>query len=255
MAERIAGSEDAFVKKMNARAAELGMNDTSFVNCTGLPKTGQFSCARDVAVMLSALLHHEAYYGFSKIWMENFQHPEGRVTQMANTNKLIRSYQGCDAGKTGFTSEAGYCLAASAERGNMRIISVVMGEPDSKTRFNDVREMFDFGFANYSSKAVLENNVMQNYYCDVAGGKQKYVSVKPERGVYIFCKKDDADEIFYEVIFDPVKAPVDCGDVVGKIIVYKNNIEADRVNLLSNESVQKSNYFDSLQELAQNWNY
>ena len=255
MAERIAGSEDAFVKKMNARAAELGMNDTSFVNCTGLPKTGQFSCARDVAVMLSALLHHEAYYGFSKIWMENFQHPEGRVTQMANTNKLIRSYQGCDAGKTGFTSEAGYCLAASAERGNMRIISVVMGEPDSKTRFNDVGEMFDFGFANYSSKAVLENNVMQNYYCDVAGGKQKYVSVKPERGVYIFCKKDDADEIFYEVIFDPVKAPVDCGDVVGKIIVYKNNIEADRVNLLSNESVQKSNYFDSLQELVQNWNY
>ena len=81
------------------------------------------------------------------------------------------------------------------------------------------------------------------------------MSVKPERGVYIFCKKDDADEIFYEVIFDPVKAPVDCGDVVGKIIVYKNNIEADRVNLLSNESVQKSNYFDSLQELAQNWNY
>ena len=121
---------------MNERADELGMKDTSFSDCTGLPKEGQYSCARDVAVMLRELLTKEAYYSFSKIWMDEMHHSGGRVTQMANTNKLIRNYQGCDSGKTGYTSEAGFCLAASAMRGGMRVVSVVIGAADSKTRFD-----------------------------------------------------------------------------------------------------------------------
>lgn len=110
--------KDLFVDRMNARAKELAMNDTVFVNCTGLPAAGQYSCAKDVAAMLSELMKHAEYFTYSRIWMDEIGHSGGRVTEMANTNKMIRSYQGCDAGKTGYTSEAGFCLAASALRGN-----------------------------------------------------------------------------------------------------------------------------------------
>ena len=253
MAERVAGSESLFVKKMNERAKTLHMHDTEFVNCTGLPEAGQYSCAKDVAVMLSELLRHSEYFKFSKIWMDEMQHKGGRVTQMANTNKLIRNYQGCDAGKTGFTSEAGFCLAASAARGNMRVVSVVIGASDSKTRFDNVKSMFDFAFANYTNKAVLEQRVLDDAFCTVKGGKQKEISVIPERASYIFCTKDDTDDIFYELSLDEVKAPVKRGDVVGTVTVYKNTVEADRLNLLANEDVAKSSYFDSLRDAARGW--
>lgn len=255
MAERIAGSEALFVKKMNARAKELKMDNTEFVNCTGLPEAGQYSCAKDVAAMLSELLRHEEYFNYSKIWMDEMQHKGGRITEMANTNKLIRKYQGCDAGKTGYTSEAGFCLAASAARGNMRVVSVVIGASDSKTRFDNTRVLFDYAFANYTNKAVLEERVLDDAFCAVKGGKQKEISVIPERASYIFCSKGDTDEIFYELSLDEVKAPVRRGDIVGTITVYKNNIEADKLNLLANESVEKSSYLDSLREAARGWSF
>lgn len=253
MAERIAGSEELFVRKMNERAKSLGMNDTEFVNCTGLPEAGQYSCAKDVAAMLSELLRHEEYFSFSKIWMDEMHHSGGRVTEMANTNKLIRSYQGCDAGKTGYTSEAGFCLAASAARGNMRVVSVVIGAKDSKTRFDDVRKLFDYAFANYTNKAVLEKRVLDDAVCPVKGGKKREISVIPERPSYIFCSKDDTDEIFYELELDEVKAPIRQGEPVGMIKVYKNHIEADSLKLLANEDADKSTYFDSLRDAARGW--
>lgn len=253
MAERIAGSETLFVKKMNERAKSLQMNDTEFVNCTGLPEAGQYSCAKDVAAMLAELLRHEEYFRYSKIWMDEIQHKGGRITEMANTNKLIRNYQGCDAGKTGYTSEAGFCLAASAERGNMRVVSVVIGAADSKTRFDNVKTMFDYAFANYTNRAVLEERVLDSAFCSVRGGKQKEVSVIPERASYIFCCKDDTDEIFYELSLDEVKAPVRRGDAVGTVTVYKNNVEADHLKLLANEDVEKSCYWDSLRDAARGW--
>lgn len=253
MAETICGSEELFVKKMNERADELGMKDTSFSDCTGLPKEGQYSCARDVAVMLKELLTKEAYYSFSKIWMDEMHHSGGRVTQMANTNKLIRNYQGCDSGKTGYTSEAGFCLAASAMRGGMRVVSVVIGAADSKTRFDGVSEMFDYAFANYTSKCVLEEKVLQDYKCEVKGGKQSEISVIPARASYLFGKKGEEDKIQLEYNVQPVKAPVQIGEKVGEVIVYKNGVESDRVDLLANETSLKRGYFDSIREIAQDW--
>ena len=100
--------------------------------------------------MLKSLLNHEEYYQFGKVWLDKFQHPEGRFTEITNTNKLIRFYDGCDGGKTGFTNEAGFCLAATAKRDNLRLISVVIGEESSEIRFRDVRTMFDYGFANFA---------------------------------------------------------------------------------------------------------
>src|SRR5699024_9014750 len=113
---------------------------------------------KDVAKMLCELMKHEAYFGYSKIWTDKISHPKGRETEMANTNKMIRSYSGCDAGKTGFTDEAGFCLAASAMRGNMRVVSVVIGADSSKTRFEKTKEAFDYAFANYSNKVILDEN-------------------------------------------------------------------------------------------------
>ena len=253
MAERIAGSEEGFVKKMNARAKELGMEDTVFVNCTGLPKEGQYSCAKDVATMLSALLCHAKYYDYSKIWLTEIKHSGDRVTEMANTNKLIRSYQGCDAGKTGFTNEAGFCLAASASRGDMRVIGVVLGASDSKTRFSGVSALFDHAFANYTSKLVVEKAVLSDVVCPVSGGKVREVSLIPERECRIFCARDDDGEIYVEKVYKGAKAPVARGDVLGEVIVYKDSVEVDRISLLANDDVAKSGYLDSLRELARNW--
>ena len=253
LAERLAGSEEKFVERMNERAKQLEMNNTIFVNCTGLPSAGQYSCAKDAATMLCALMRHKKYFEFSKIWLDNMQHPEGRVTEMANTNKMIRSYSGCDAGKTGFTNEAGFCLAASAQRGTMRVVSVVIGAESSKARFEKTKEAFDYAFANYTNKAVLDANTPLDEKCPVSGGKKTEMSAKPERSCYIFCSKSDKDEIFYEIRFESIKAPVSERQVVGQIVVYKNNVEADRLNLIANESVCKLSYFDSLKSIADRW--
>ncbi|MBR2904048.1 MAG: D-alanyl-D-alanine carboxypeptidase [Clostridia bacterium] len=156
LAEKIAGSESIFVEKMNEKARQLGANNTLFANCTGLPKEPQYSCAKDVAIMLNELTSYEEYFRFGKIWTDKFAHPEGRFTEITNTNRLVRFYDGCDGGKTGFTNQAGFCLAATAKRDNMRVISVVIGEESSDNRFHDVRTMFDYAFANYKVEPVVK---------------------------------------------------------------------------------------------------
>ena len=253
MAERISGEESLFVEKMNQRAEQLGMRDTFFVNCTGLPEPGQYSCAKDVALMLSALMRHPDYFSYSKIWMDTLHHAGGRVTEMANTNKMIRSYQGCDAGKTGYTADAGFCLAASAARGSMRVVAVVIGAADSKIRFDGVKNLFDYAFSVYTNKIVLEEGVIDGVLCPVIGGKKREVCVRPEECCFVLCKKGDADSLFYKVELQEVHAPLRQGDRVGWVIVYKNNVEVYRVCALSNEDSARRGYFDSVREIAQNW--
>lgn len=255
MAERICGSEEKFVERMNEKAEELGAENTNFVNCTGLPKPGQYSCAKDVFIMLSELLHHNEYFKYSKIWMDKMVHPGGRETEMSNTNKLIRFYNGCDAGKTGYTSEAGHCLAASATRGNMRIVSVVIGAKDSKSRFEAVKKSFDNAFANYSNKIVVDNNSVFDKKCPVSGGKADSVSYRAARSSYIFSEKNSECEITFDTELYKVKAPVRQGEKIGEIVVYKDNVQVDCVDLVANEAVAKMNYFDSLRQLAKNWNF
>ena len=148
LAERIAGNEDSFVAMMNERAKSLGMNDTLFVNATGLPAEGQYSTAKDVNTMTRELIKHESYYDYSKIWLEDYAHPSGRITQLANTNKLIRHYEGCDSGKTGFTNNALFCLSASASRNGMRLVTTVIGAKSSKERFKEVSDLFKIGRAH-----------------------------------------------------------------------------------------------------------
>ena len=256
MAEYIYGSEEEFTNKMNEKAKMLGLSNTLFANCTGLPREPQYSCAKDVAIMLKNLLKHNAYYEFGKIWMDKFNHPEGRYTEISNTNKLIRFYEGCDGGKTGFTNQAGFCLAATAMRNGMRIISVVIGEKDSKTRFNDIKSTFDYAFANYTMKTVIDANNPLEEKVAVSGGTIKEISVKPERSSRIFSKKNDNISFTSEIIpYKNVKAPIKFGDRVGELIIYHNGVEKEKLPLLANETVERATLFDNFKEIAKNWSF
>ena len=254
IAERVAGSEGLFIEKMNEKAKELGANDTLFANCTGLPKDPQYSCAKDVAIMLKELLSHQEYFEYGKVWMDKFQHPKGRYTEIANTNKLVRFYEGCDGGKTGFTNEAGFCLAATAKRNDMRIISVVIGEENSKNRFDDVRTMFDYAFANYTAIPIFNEGEVLDTGAHVEKGKQQKVAVCPQKTVYAFTRRGEKANISVEMQIGKVKAPIEKGKKVGELIVFKDGVEIDRVALLTTETVKEATFFDCLREVARAWN-
>jgi len=254
VAERLCGSEDLFVDKMNEKAKELGATDTLFSNCTGLPKDPQYSCAKDVFLMLKALLSHKEYFDYGNVWMDKFAHPKGRYTEISNTNKLVRYYDGCDGGKTGFTNQAGFCLAATAKRNGTRIISVVIGEENSKNRFDDVRTTFDYAFANYTTTPIVEANVPLEKNAHVTCGKEKEVDVCPKRSAYAFVRRGDKSNFTIETVIQPLRAPIKKGDTVGEIIIYQNNVEYDKVPLIATSDVEKADYFDCLKEVARGWN-
>lgn len=253
LAERISGSEGLFVERMNERAKELGAENTLFANCTGLPKEPQYSCAKDVSLMLRELLTHKKYFEFSKIWLEDFSHPDGRTTTMTNTNKLIRSYEGCDGGKTGFTNQAGFCLAATAKRGDMRLISVVIGAENSDKRFLSIKNMLNFAFATYESRKIVDENPLDQKV-SVRGSKQKEISVHAERPLTVFIKKGEQTDAKAEFITNALKAPIAEGEIVGEAILYLGGIETDRCKLLAGESADRFSWADAYREIARNWN-
>ncbi len=254
IAETICGSEDLFVDKMNKKAKELGMNNTCFVNCTGLPKQGQYSCAEDVAKMFCSLLKHKDYYRFSSIWMDEIEHPEGRITEISNTNKLIRFYDGCDSGKTGYTSEAGHCLCASAKRNGMRLISVIVSAPDSKTRFGEASSMFNYGFANFTNKLIVDDKKPLDVKVSVESGKKDVIEAIAERPLFIFSEKGTERAIELNFIpLDKVKAPVKKGEIIGKLIVYENNVEINSVNVIANEDILEATFFDVINDIINDW--
>ena len=253
LSEKIAGSEDSFVAMMNSKASELGCNDTLFANCTGLPKPTQYSCAKDVALMFRNLLQYENYFNYSKIWLEDFVHPDNRITSMTNTNKLLKKYNLCDGGKTGFTNEAGFCFTATAQKDNLRLISAVLGADSSDHRFDSTVNMFNYGFANYKNKLILDKDVNLKDEFSVSGGKKNCVSVYPERNCYAFTQINKEPEISYNVISCPVKAPIAKGQVIGKIEIYKDGIIYDTVDAVSGEDIKKAGFGDNFQNVAENW--
>lgn len=254
LAERISGSEQAFTKRMNERAKELGMDDTVFVNCTGLPKAGQYSCAKDVAKMFSALLSHDYYFKFSNVWLDKIYHPKGRLTEISNTNKLVRFYNGCDGGKTGYTSEAGHCLSASATRDGMRLVCVVISSPSSKTRFKEVSSLFNFGFANFTNKLIIDENEPLDLTVNVEKGKKSSIKVVPEKSFYAFSGKNDKRAFEFDFKQENrIVAPIAKGDVVGTLYVYENGVEVGSVNILAMEDVSQKGFIDGIYDVTDNW--
>ncbi|MBP5177881.1 MAG: D-alanyl-D-alanine carboxypeptidase [Clostridia bacterium] len=254
LAERLYGSESACVAAMNARAKSLGLNDTLFSNCTGLPKPTQYSCAKDVAEMLYALIGHEGYFEFSSVWLDELTHPDGQKTTLTNTNKLVRFYAGCDGGKTGYTSEAGFCLAATAKRGGMRVISVAIGEKESKKRFADVSYGFDQVFDNYVQKIVVDKDYGQKQAAFVAGGKTDVVYAEPKETVYAFMKKtDDTPFEVRHFLNGDLSAPIAKGEEIGSVTVYKDGVEYKKVPLVAAEAVERRSYSDVVRRYSGEW--
>ena len=253
MAEHISGSVEDFVNLMNKKANQLQMNDTVFVNCTGLPVAGQFSTANDVAKMFGELIKYDDYFKYTSIWMDDFVHPGGRVTGLTNTNKLVRQYNGCDAGKTGYTSEAKHCLAATAKRNDMRLISVIVGGPDSKTRFEENKKLFDFGFANYQNKVFLKKGEVLEQKATVFGGKNKELSGFVKDNLTLFGKKGDNKGELQTEYFENIKAPVKKGDIIGKAFIKNQGEILAQTDILCAIDVQKAGFVDNFNEIISSW--
>lgn len=251
VAERISGSEEQFVNKMNDRAQELKMTNTNFVNCTGLPCINGYSCAHDCAVMLSELLKHPRYHDYSTVWLENYTHPDGRTTVLTNTNKLIRFYKGCDGGKTGFTNEAGFCLTATAVRNGMRVISVVIGESDCTKRFEDSKKLLNYAFASYTfDKLAVSGESLGEVRLK---GSKNAVDVTVSHDIGIFTKRGSENDGKLIVELTDVKAPLEKGSVIGTAFTVKNGKECDRADVIVMANVEKETYGDCIGRVMGGW--
>ena len=235
LGEHLAGSEDAFVEKMNARAAELGMNDTHFVNACGLPAEGHVSSAHDIALMSRELiLHHPDIRQFTTIWMDSLR--DG-ASMLVNTNKLIRFYDGATGLKTGSTSSAGYNVSATAERGGMELIAVVMKGKTSDERFADARALLDYGFATYTLVTITPDEALTPLPVTLGARSEVQPVLTGENTLLL--EKSAASGLQKEVSLpESVPAPVTEGDRLGELRVTNANGETVAVlPILAGESV------------------
>ncbi|MEK0314195.1 D-alanyl-D-alanine carboxypeptidase family protein [Cohnella sp. 56] len=244
LAEKLAGSEEEFVKMMNKRAEELGLKDTRFANCNGLPAAGHVSSAHDIAVMSRELLKHPEITKYTGAYQDYLRKDKEKPFWLVNTNKLVRFYPGADGLKTGFTSEAKFCLSATAKRDNLRMIVVVMGEPNTKTRNAEVSKLLDYAFAQYSN--------VQIYKAGDAIGKLKIekgetaeVPLTAKHSYSILVRKGEGGkDISHELVLqDKVTAPVKAGQEVGKLIVYRGNEVLSEFPIEAPQHVDKASYW------------
>lgn len=251
LAEHIAGSENNFVRDMNNRARELNLNDTYYSNCTGLPSPDAYSCAYDQAVILNKVLDYDLYHQYSSIWLENFEHPSGRTTQMANTNKLSRFYEGCIGGKTGSTNQAKYCLAVGAKRADMNLISVVLGANDSKSRFKLASDLLNYGFDNYTSKTIFSNRDLTDKTISVKGNN-RHTGLCAEREYCIVVGK--GEEVNYTLNYNlpSTLKSVRAGDIVGNVEIVLDGVAVDNINIIATDTCDELTIWDNIKEIINN---
>lgn len=252
LAEHIAGSIDVFVQRMNERGKELGMLNTNFKNTTGLPDDEHFTTAYDISLMSRELLKHPKIHEWLTIYMTDINVGKNKnVTQsLVNTNKLIREYQGANGIKTGLTNEAGHCLSASARRGNLSLISVVLGGSTSNSRFIESKKLLDFGFANYDSLPICKKNEIIKKI-KVSKGKNSELNVVAENDYSLLIRKGSTKDIQKEVVLpEVVDAPLERGQKVGEIILKNNGKEIGRVNLVSESELKKASIIDMFRKMT-----
>lgn len=240
LGEQIAGSEEGFVAMMNARAAELGMTATSFANATGLDAEGHMSSAHDVAIMSAELIKHDLIKNYSTVWMDTLRDGE---SELVNTNKLVRFYEGTTGLKTGTTSGAGYCLSATAERNGLELVAVIMSGDTSQDRFNGAKKLLDYGFANYAySDIAPELNGITSV--NVKGGVLPQVKIEACDNFNILMKKSEATGITQTVTLpENVTAPVKQGDTIGTVDFYSGDTQIGSVSITAAENVDRMTFF------------
>lgn len=235
LGEYVAGSEDEFVAQMNQRAKQLKMNDTTFKNCYGLDEEGHVTSAHDIALMSRELIRHEKIFNYTKTWMDSLRNGK---TQLVNTNKLLKSYRGITGLKTGTTNQAGSCISATAVRDGVSLIAVVLGCPDTKTRFSSASTLLDYGFANWSvTKPAIPPEAANPV--DVRNGMQSRVETSVDSGTSILVPKGKAGDVKYQVkMQDGIAAPVRKGQVVGKVTCSLNGENVQEYSIRAKSSVE-----------------
>ena len=251
MAEYIAGSEEAFVQMMNTRAKQLGMNDTTFKNCHGIDEDGHITSAYDIALMSKELLNsHPEITEYTTIWIDSIR--DGK-SELVNTNKLIRNYQGATGLKTGSTSIALYNLSASATRNDLSLIAVIMKAPTTKIRFAEATKLLDYGFANYTSKSFgNKGDIIQTV--DVNKGIQTQVKAILEEDAAVLIKKGDNGNITQNVVINEnISAPIKQGDILGKIEFKAGEELILEKNLVAEKDIEKTTMWNITTNLYLKW--
>lgn len=252
MAELVAESEEAFVQKMNARAKELGMNHTRFVNCYGLDSEGHYSCAKDVAIMSRELMHNfPEITEFTTTWMDSIVHRTKKGETefgLSNTNKLIRTYQGITGLKTGSTGKALYCLSATATRNQVKLIAVIMGAPSTKVRFSEAAKLLDYGFTNYYRYTDPEKSVLK---IKIRGAMKPEIfgTTETEFG-FLLPVGISTENVEKEMESEQgLTAPIKCGQYIGRITYTCRGRVMGVREIYAAEDVKKATYFDYFRKL------
>ena len=251
MAEHLSGSQELFVEQMNKRAKELGMNDTTFKNCHGLDEDGHVTSAHDIAIMSRELMvNHPSITNYTTIWMDSLRNGE---SELVNTNKLLRNYEGCTGLKTGSTSTALFNLSATATRNDLSLIAVVMRANTSSIRFAEAKTLLDYGFSNfeylkYSNKGDLAKEILVNK------GTLNSLEIVFESDAGSLIPKGQSANIVTTVSLPEIlEAPVYKGDIVGKVVFSLNDEVLGSVNLVANDTVKKLNLGNMLAHVVESW--
>ncbi|AZK47099.1 D-alanyl-D-alanine carboxypeptidase family protein [Paenibacillus lentus] len=251
IAEKIAGSEKAFVRLMNERAAELGMKDTLFKNCNGLPVENHYSSAYDIAIMSRELLKHPEVTKYTGAYQDYLRQNTQKPFWLVNTNKLVRFYSGADGLKTGYTSEAKFCLAATAQRDGLRLIAVVLGEPNTKTRNSEVSAMFDYAFSQYTLLPIYKAGEMIGKV-KIQKGQSSLLELSAARQLNVLVNKGASPGSITHKLEAPEKlaAPIKKGQNIGKLIVYQDDKVIREFELQAPTDINKADWWTMFKRTA-----
>lgn len=254
LAEYLAGTEENFVQRMNERAQTLGMDDTHYVNCTGYPQEGQYTTARDVMTLSCEVSRHPAYHTYASVWVDTLVHPSGRTTELTNTNRLVRFYEGCDGLKTGSTDAAKYCVSATAEKNGMRLIAVVLGCENSQTRFNEARSMLEYGFATYQRTTIARKGDALGEQLKVNRGSAESVDLLLGSGLSMLLRNGQASQLKMELVIpESIDAPVEAGQVVGFVRVLLGETVVAKLNVVAASAVPLPGFIEGFFRIINAW--
>ncbi|RII34481.1 D-alanyl-D-alanine carboxypeptidase [Clostridium chromiireducens] len=251
LAEYLGGTEADFVNMMNKKAQELGMNNTTFKNCNGLPAEGHLSTAKDIAIMSRELLNHPNVLKYTGTYMETISEGRKSPIELVNHNKLVRFFEGCDGLKTGFTDEAKYCISATATRNGVRMLSVIMGAPTYKIRNRDAGLLLNHGFSKYEGKKLVsKDQEIDKVYMDEQ--TDKFFMAMAKDDLVVILPKGENKELEKKIVIEELQKEYKAGDIVGKYEVYLGDEKVGEVSIYCDRDIKKGNIIDNIKHNIKN---